>query len=141
MFVASVLTFGPAAAVDCMKDMGHFDDPWDIGSSAQVKIVQEMTQQGCTLFGFSWRFSKPMRREGLLLVDLERGEMLRLAIDPIFRPWEAWSGFTRDQVLADDSADGFNLSGYRPSRGREPAPVSPQFRSFMIDHRLEMFLP
>ena len=62
------------------------------GSDDQVKQLQALAKSKCPIAGFTFRLSSPSRST-LIVADFEKGEMVRLKVDPVSRPWEKWSGF------------------------------------------------
>lgn len=134
---AVALLPGTALADGCFRDLksqGMF------GSTEQVSAIQALAKGKCGIVGLTWRIETPFVRKTLLVADLERGEMVRLKVDPASRPWESWKGFTREQLLADDPSDGFDLPGFVSSKGERPSVPKP-IEKFVRDRGMAEFLP
>lgn len=135
--VTAALLPGVALADACFRDLksqGMF------GSTEQVSAIQALAKGKCEIVGLTWRIERPAARKTLIVADLASGEMIRLKVDPVSRPWESWKGFTREQLLADSPSDGFDLPGFVASKGERPS-VPPRIERFVRDRGMAEFLP
>lgn len=137
--LAAAVALLPAIALadGCFRDL---KSQGTFGSSDQVNAIQALAKGKCEIVGLTWRIESPAARKTLIVADLSSGEMLRLKVDPVSRPWESWKGFTREQLLADSPSDGFDLPGFVASKGERPV-VPPGIEKFVRDQGMAEFLP
>jgi hypothetical protein len=117
-----------ASADSCFKDY-QTQNPF--GSDEQIIALQELAKGNCAIIGIVGNVTKPAARSTLVVADLEKGEMVRLKIIDAYvpigmsQPWEAWSGFTRQDLLNDKADGNFDLKGFVASRsGERPKSLS-----------------
>jgi len=128
---------GAPAAETCFRNIGTKSR---FGSDEQVQTLQALAKGKCPIVGFTFKLSQPTRST-LVVADLEKGEMLRLKIDPTNRPWEMWTGFTRDEVLEDDPSDGFDLGKFTSSSSGASPAVPDRISAFVKTNKMQGFLP
>lgn len=135
--VIMILTSGTAIAGPCFKD---HDTQSIFGSVDQVLDLHDLAKGECDIVGFTFSIEQPFPRSTLVVADLENGHMARLKIDAGGRPWEQWGGFTREQVLADEPEDGFDLEGFRASSSDQRPVIPGPILMFIEKHNLTHFV-
>lgn len=94
----------------------------EYGSGDQIRDLQRYIRStSCDLFGMAWRIRPIPARQSLLLWDAKLQVLFRVHVEGMVASavqWEKWTGATKERVLADDPADGFDLASYVDGRGK-----------------------
>jgi hypothetical protein len=123
ILLASSLAGTPWQSSACWQNKGQREL---YGSYEQVIDLQNSVKATkCALLALSWRIVMPGggTRRSFLLWDSAAQTLARVHIEsggPQGRDvyWDKWTGATREQILADDPSDGFDLGRYSTGRGR-----------------------
>jgi hypothetical protein len=141
--LAACFVSGTASADTCFKD---YQTQKSFGSAEQTIALQELAKGNCPIIGIAGNITKPADISTLVVADLGKGEMVRLKIIDAYvplgmsQPWEAWSGFTRQDLLNNKADGNFDLNGFVASRSGERPKLSPRIKAFIKDHKLSKFL-
>jgi hypothetical protein len=101
-----------------------------MGSSEQVRAVQNLVKDGCPFVVLKWQFPDNVKNNNLLIADLKEGKLFRFKMRPEGYRWEAWRDFSREQLLADEASDGWDLPNPKFSKRNE------KLSSYFVNDRI-----
>lgn len=143
-FVTFFLT--ESAEAKCLVDIGKKEQT-AYGSDQQVSGLQNLikSKSTCDVMALRWKTQLPERvQQNILILDIKNKQLLRIKLIPELKDfsyrWEMWSGATRDQILADDPSDGFDLPGFVASNPNQKPPLSPRIIDFLKKNGATIFL-
>jgi len=128
---------GSAPSSVCFKALGT--QKW-FGSNEQLAALNKLATTNCVVAGVTANVARPAKRTTLIIVDFEAAQLFRLRLERIWPEWDSWSGFTRDQIFADDPSNGFDLPEFYQSNGSPRPYPSKKILAFMKLNGLDGFI-